>query len=317
MIKTDWHIERYTPDDKIRWNQFITESRNGTFLFNRGYMDYHSDRFSDHSLLAFSGGYLAAVLPADATGSCLRSHGGLTYGGWLLPRTRIDGTGVVALFHEWTEYCRREGFEDIQYKPSPYIYHLFPSEEDRYALFRFGADRDVSQLSSAISYAHRRPLSTSRRRQVRRTVENIKPVVSESRDFRSFWPILEECLAGRHAATPVHTPDEIDVLAHRFPENIRLFTVSDTDGIQGGVVIYDTGITAHCQYIASTNRARENNMLVVLFDRLIEIFEPGHSYFDFGTSNEEGGQILNAGLLNQKYTLGGTGVVYDRYHLHL
>lgn len=317
MIITDWHIERYTPTDAVRWNQFITESRNGTFLFNREYMDYHSNRFADYSLLAFNGGSLAAILPANHRDTTLYSHGGLTYGGWVLPRTRIDGTGVVALFEEWKAYCQKEGFTDLIYKPTPYIYHLFPSEEDRYALFRVGAKRNVSQLSSVISYAHRRLFSTSRRRQLRRASETYNPVVAESRDFRKFWIVLEKCLDERHAANPVHTLDEIEMLAMKFPKNIKLFTISDSDGIQGGVVIYDTGITAHCQYIASTARARENNLLTVLFDRLIEIFEPGHSYFDFGTSNEDRGLCLNSGLLNQKYTLGGTGVTYDCYHLHI
>ncbi|HUR80134.1 MAG TPA: GNAT family N-acetyltransferase, partial [Thermoanaerobaculia bacterium] len=75
---------RFTPDDAPAWNEFVRASRNGTFLFDRGYMDYHADRFEDRSLLFFdSADRLVAVLPAHRRGTELISHGGLTYGGFV------------------------------------------------------------------------------------------------------------------------------------------------------------------------------------------------------------------------------------------
>ena len=35
------------------WDTFVQESKNGTFLFVRDYMDYHRDRFQDCSLLVY------------------------------------------------------------------------------------------------------------------------------------------------------------------------------------------------------------------------------------------------------------------------
>ena len=40
-------------------------------------------------------------------------------------------------------------------------------------------------------------------------------------------------------------------------------------------------------------------------------------YFDFGTSNEEGGKVLNTSLIYQKEGFGGRGVVYDTYEWEL
>ena len=34
------------------WDAFVGASKNGTFLLTRPYMDYHADRFTDHSLIA-------------------------------------------------------------------------------------------------------------------------------------------------------------------------------------------------------------------------------------------------------------------------
>ena len=46
-------IKKYTKEDFKVWNEFISKSRNGIFMFDRNYMDYHSDRFEDHSLMFF------------------------------------------------------------------------------------------------------------------------------------------------------------------------------------------------------------------------------------------------------------------------
>src|SRR4051794_39650681 len=75
-------VRRYTPALQAQWDEFISRARNATFLFNREYMEYHAERFLDHSLMLHQGKDLVAVLPAnmDADG-VLASHDGLTYGG--------------------------------------------------------------------------------------------------------------------------------------------------------------------------------------------------------------------------------------------
>ena len=43
-----FEIRRYTPADQQEWDRYVDGARNATFLFKRGYMDYHADRFKDH-----------------------------------------------------------------------------------------------------------------------------------------------------------------------------------------------------------------------------------------------------------------------------
>ena len=77
-------VTRYEAAQKKVWDEFIQRSKNGTFLFLRDYMDYHCDRFHDHSLLVWDGkDRLLAVLPAHANDKTLSSHDGLTYGGFI------------------------------------------------------------------------------------------------------------------------------------------------------------------------------------------------------------------------------------------
>ena len=76
-------IKQYSKNDLDYWNQFIKNSKNGIFMFNRGFMDYHSDRFNDNSLMFYDDNELIAVMPMSIHDNELRSHGGLTYGGFI------------------------------------------------------------------------------------------------------------------------------------------------------------------------------------------------------------------------------------------
>lgn len=44
-----FEIRKYNDAYKEVWNAYVEHARNATFLFNRNYMDYHSDRFKDYS----------------------------------------------------------------------------------------------------------------------------------------------------------------------------------------------------------------------------------------------------------------------------
>ena len=58
-------VKQYTQKKAQEWNDFIEQSRQGTFLFNRSYMDYHADRFQDASLMIYRKEQLYALLPAN------------------------------------------------------------------------------------------------------------------------------------------------------------------------------------------------------------------------------------------------------------
>jgi hypothetical protein len=61
-------VRRYTAADQAAWGDFVRTSKNGLFLFERGYMDYHAERFSDHSLLVYDEkDRLTALLPAPGS----------------------------------------------------------------------------------------------------------------------------------------------------------------------------------------------------------------------------------------------------------
>lgn len=45
-------VSLFSDGDREAWDAFIRESKNGTFLFERNYLEYHRDQFQDVSLIA-------------------------------------------------------------------------------------------------------------------------------------------------------------------------------------------------------------------------------------------------------------------------
>lgn len=299
------------------WDSFVDASRNATFLFKRGYMEYHSDRFADCSWTVWKKNRLIALLPADLTSDgVLRSHGGLTYGGWILPVGHLDGSDLLEIFRMAASVWRGCGIRELDYKPLPWIYSLAPSQEDLYALFRMGAVLTECTLSSTISMRTGWLPNKMQKRHLKSAML-LNPVIAETDDIPGFMTMLAECLRERHDTAPVHTPSEMQLLKRRFPDNIRFFTASVCGEVEAGVCIYDTGLVAHAQYIATTPRGRECNLLTPLFHKLITETFAARSYFDFGISNENHGLILNAGLHRQKSSYGASGTACLRYRLSL
>ena len=310
---SDIVIEPYTAARCEEWNRFVAESRNGTFLLNRGYMDYHSDRFRDCSWMAYRNGKLAALLPANLTaGNVLQSHGGLTYGGWLLREGHIDGGDLLDIFVHSLSVWRESGIRQLDYKPLPFIYAGRPSQEDIYVLVRLGGIMTGCGLSETVAPSQLK-LNTLQRRHLRKAEGT---VIRETDSASSVMELVTLCLADRHGATPVHTVEEMQQLKTRFNDNIRFFTASlpQSNVADAAVCIYDTGRVAHCQYIATTEAGRDNNLLTPLFHHLISEVFATRQWFDFGTSNEKDGS-LNRGLLRQKASYGATGVAYPRFSL--
>ena len=143
-------IKQYMPEDEKNWNRFNAVAKNSLFMFDRNYMDYHKDRFADHSLLFYDDDKLAALLPMSEKDGVLTSHGGLTYGGFITGSTMKQHT-MNDCFDALREYMSKEGFSELVYKAIPHIYHEQPAEEDRYALFLHDARQIKVEAATVVN----------------------------------------------------------------------------------------------------------------------------------------------------------------------
>ena len=302
----------YSPTQHSEWNHFVYGAKNSTFMHLREYMDYHSQRFSDCSIVAYQDNKIIGVMPANRVGDTLYSHQGLTYAGWLVPTKHFDVVNMLAIWDAMAEFLHTIGIKRLVYKPSPHIYHSYPAEEDLYAIFRHNGVITASNISSAIPVADAIRFNENSRRQVR-LAQNEGVTVEETSDYEAYWNVLTELLDERYGVKPVHTLAEINLLHSLFPINIRLFTACLGGEVLGGVLIYHTGHVAHAQYIAASKRGKKMKVLPMIFDHLINNEFSQTRYFDFGISNEQGGRVLNEGLAMQKSGMGGRGIVYNTY----
>ena len=312
-----FEIRRYTAGQADEWNAFVAASKNGTFLFDRRYMDYHSDRFEDCSLMVYYKSELYALLPANRVADTLYSHQGLTYGGLLM--TSDSKTAVVRdAFVAVNAFLRQEGIRRVRYKHIPWIYASLPSEEDLFALHNVCQAQICSRdVSSVVMLSHRLPLSELRGRCVKKA-RKAGVEIREVQDCGAFWPLLEANLKARYNARPVHSLEEITLLRSRFPQHIRLFVACKDGRVIGGTLLYIYGRTVKTQYISANDEGRRVGALDLLFTTLLDqCSENGMEYFDFGTSNRPDNNDLNDSLIFQKEGFGGRAVCYDTYEYSL
>ncbi len=314
MENSTFSVKRYTAEDKFLWHQFMETSKNATFLFQRDFMEYHADRFTDHSLLVLKKGKPVALLPANIADNTLYSHQGLTYGGLILHK-KVKLKEVAAIFSSVLQFLNEKGIETLQIKMLPKIYNRLPADELDYLLFIASAERVRADVLSVIDNKNPLRIATNRLEGVKKAQKQGLRIVEEN-DFKGFWEkILTPNLALRHQALPVHSLGEITDLASKFPINIVQFNVYKDNEIVGGATIFETEAVAHVQYISANEDKQQLGTLDFLFEYLITERFRNKRYFDFGTSNENHGKNINEGLLYWKECFGARSIVQSFYEV--
>lgn len=310
-------VSKYSPEQKSLWDDFVSRAKNGAFLFYRDYMEYHVDRFPDASLLFFDkDAQLIALLPSTSKdGDVLSSHAGLTFGGLVCGNSMKVGL-MLEVFDALVAHARHAGFTRLIYKAIPHIYHRVPAEEDLYALFRNDARLFRRDVSSTIDMSERLSFSKGRKWSIKQALKN-KIEVGRSDDFATFIGIEKHVLESRHGKHPVHTAEELRLLATRFPDQIKLFAASLAGEMLAGVVIYESEQVAHAQYISATDAGKATGATDLVLNHLINEYYVDKKYFDFGISTEDDGLYLNEGLAANKQGFGARAVVYDFYEIDL
>lgn len=310
-----YHVVKYSSENKEAWDNLVKVSCVSHFFFYRNYMEYHYDRFFDHSLLVYNDEKLVALFPANEKERSIISHGGLTFGG-LLYGNKIKTLEVIDIFYSIIEYYRENNIKKITYKPSPWTYHVVPAEADLYCMDILGFRLRERHIASSIDFKNRLSLAGGRKNQIQKARKN-NVVIQESNDWDAFITLLSDVLRSRHNTSPVHSAAELRLLNQRFPDNIKLLTAMRERELLAGVVLYITSTAVHTQYMASSDDGLDLGALDILIKSAIDMYEHTKNYFCFGISTENSGKILNTGLLYQKESFGARAVMHDVWELEL
>ena len=158
--------------------------------------------------------YQSQAITYEKSAMRIPRHDGLIF-------NHIQYSHVVCTQHKFFEpwKCKlqmsilRWNNQTLFYKPIPYIYCSYPCQEDLYWLFRKNATLLSRQISSVIDLAQPYPLSTLRKRKVKKA-EKLACLRMEfgKQHLKAYWQILNAVLQSRHDTLPVHTLEEMELL---------------------------------------------------------------------------------------------------------
>lgn len=327
MVVQVLNIKTYKKSCETEWDDFVASSRNGTFMQQRTFLNYHPpERFIDCSLMIYnSSGKIIAVIPAaqkiEGQKTVFSSYPGASHGGIVVDQkfTTADAMALVPLL---TEHCRSNNFKAIEIKMVPRIYHSWPSDEVDFSLRYYGFSIANSELATALplkEIANASELLVQSSQRNIRKAQKLGVTVKESNDYATFWDILANNLKQRHNAQPTHTLAEIIDLTNRYPQSIKLFASFFEDKMVGGVVAFLlNNRVINCFCIANNDEYQHLRSVELLFYRLINWgMERGYYYLDWGISTENKGLRLNHGLFKFKEKFGGRGVLREMYYFDL
>lgn len=311
-------VVRYRDNLRGIWDDFCRNAKNPLFIFERNFMEYHKDRFLDHSLLFYDDDEVIAILPMNESSDELFSHAGLTYGGFI-----TNGKMKQHTMNECMEvlilYAREKGFKGITYKAIPHIYHVQPAEEDRYALFLNNAEIIKMEPATVVKLSHPLKMPKGRKAQISRAKrEGVEVrILTDKKDFDQFMDLENRVLGKYHDAHAVHSGNEMYLLYSLFPEAIHLYGAFQQEELIAGAIIYEYGQLIHTTYLAASDVARTNGALDLTISAMLNDYKDKKIWFDFGISSENGGRLMNLGLIAQKEGFGGRTNIYDTWRIQV
>lgn len=310
-----YHVKKYTKEYYSLWNDFVAHAKNATFLFHRDFMEYHSDRFEDYSLLVFDEKEnLKAILPANRVGETVYSHQGLTYGGLVLEKN-VKLLEVDSFFGIIMQFLKKEKISILFYKPINSFYQTNKSDEYLFTFFKHKAELVKRELNFCIPFREEFKMSKSKLKHYKK---NVDLEIKKTTNFSDFWQkVLQPRLALKHNTKPVHSLEEITLLGKIFPNNIEQYNAYYGDEIIAGITIFKSGKVIKSQYGATTNLGEKLRALDFLYFRLIEQYKEEFDFFDMGTCTEKNTLGYNIGLITQKEELGCSFFNQDTYRVVL
>jgi len=314
FILKNYSVRLYQKSDYDTWNAFIGQAKNATFLFHRDFMDYHSDRFQDYSLIVLNGEKWVAVLPANVVGNQVFSHQGLTYGG-LVYNEKVGAVLVDIIFNKILDFLKDNKIENFVLKLIPEFYQLRSCSEINYFLFRKNAVLLKRSMNLAIDFTKPLNISKSKLKHFRR-ITKLGISIEEVEDCTSFWnEVLIPRLQEKHQAKPVHSLKEINQLKSDFPESIKQINAYFDGELVAGITLFLSQQVVKSQYGATTHRGEAVRALDYLFINLIMKYSGDFSFFDMGIVDDK--NSYNAGLLQQKEELGCAVYIQDVYKIDI
>lgn len=311
-------IVRYNDTYREKWEKFVlNNSINGTFLQSRIFLEYHGDKFVDHSLLFIRGGNtLVGVCPAcekiDDGQKKFLSHIGSTFGGIIVGKEFYNITNVLEIFTVLDKYLKENKFDYVLLKSTN---EIFSSENNNlidYMCYKENYN-SYDELSFAIDLARIQNddvilnFKSKTRNLFRTSMKNNLELkqINTKEEIADFYAVL--CLSlEKYNTKPVHTLDELyDLYFNRLNDKIRFYGVYNGKILIAGSMVFIINNVFHTQYLcANPEYLYLKPMDFMDGNLIIEAYNEKFKFFSFGISTEDHGKCLNETLAKFKEGFG-------------
>lgn len=323
-------IEKFSAHDEEKWENFIIKnSVNGTFLNSRKFLNYHKNRFNDHSLFIKKGENIVAIIPAceivESSKKIFYSHEGSTFGGVVINKNFNDITHIDSIFSLFEHYLKDQSFDKVILKSTPEIFCNNNSSLLDYFCFKYGYE-NYAELSLYIDFNNYLPIiennfSASKRRDFKYSLKyNLEfKVLETDAEVDDFYKILMKSLK-KHNAKPVHSLEELlDFKNSRLNDVVKFYGVYyEKELIAGSMVFVFNNSVFHTQYLAAnSDYSNYYPMNFLNYNLIREAYLKKFKFFSFGISTEDKGKILNAPLAQFKEGFGAVGSINRTYYKEL
>jgi hypothetical protein len=307
-------VQQYLLENAAEWNAFVKQSVNGSFLLDRNFMDYHQERFEDHSLMMYLDGQLMCCIPAHVKDGVFYSHRGLSYAGLMVSAAAV--TNIDKIVDALLEYVKGLAFAKAELQLPPISYQ-FLNKEIAAVLEHKGFTPNRKLHNQSVALDQEIQVSPKKSTGYRNgKFEGLR--METTNDFRSFWEeVLTPQLAERYHSKPIHSLAEIELLASRFQKNIIQYNVYREDALLAGITFFIKGNIVKSQYTASSPEGLKTDAVAYIYmEAMKEFKEKGCSLMDYGTVNEKDGSV-NKGLQRFKKEMGCQEEEWRRWEFEL
>lgn len=284
-------VFKYSKKYKDEWDDFVSNSNNGTIFHLQKFLDYHSpDKFNFNHLIVTEKDKIVAVLPgAINEDNIFESPIGASYGS--LVTNDLTFNKAMELVLAISEYCKDERYRGIMLTSAPIIYEKHQNQNLDFALLWQGFEYDIHYISSAIKLDKNKEIinrfSPTIRRNIRHAINNSEIRVEANENYEEFYPILLENKS-RHNVKPTHTLEDLIRLKKLLPDALKLFIVYLKDKpIAGSLMFYTNDRVALCFYnMLLYKYASYKPIQLLMYEVVKDATERGFEYVDIGVSQD-------------------------------
>jgi predicted N-acyltransferase len=317
-------IVKYSEEWKMKWDEFVLNSNNGTMFHLQKFFDYHTaGKFKFDHLIFLKKNKIAALLPGRLTNGIFESPVGASYGS--IVTGDIKFAESMELVSVLLDYGRKNGIKEFELTPAPMVYETYQNQNLDFAMLWQGFSFKLHYISSAIKLDKERDiierLSPTIRRNVRKSLKNSAIRVEINERYDEFYPILLENKA-RHNVRPTHSYEDLLRLKELMPENLKLFMVYLNDEpIGGSSMFFANKNVGLCFYnMLRYEYAEYKPIQRVMYEVLKYSTENGYAYVDIGVSQDTKAQnpmTPSMSLIEFKEKFDAKTIMRNTFHIKL